>query len=180
MPRKINVFIHRCQQVRITFVSQYIFADYPTSLGKNEQVHILYSLRCIIISMKQSFLMKRLISTEYFLASIVVAIFFVSFAGFDWWWLFIIFPLIDVSAFGYLQNSRIGAATYNIGHSLIGPTILVALYILHGEEWELLVGMAWLFHIFVDRALGYGLKHTEGFHHTHLGTIGKAKKKSRR
>jgi hypothetical protein len=130
--------------------------------------------------MKQSFIMQRLVSIEYFLASIVVAIFFVSYAGFDWWWLLVIFPLVDISAFGYLKNNTTGAATYNIGHSLIGPTALVALYIAQGYEWTLLVGMAWLFHILADRALGYGLKHTEGFHHTHLGKIGKAKKKSRK
>ncbi|WP_240639249.1 DUF4260 family protein [Micromonospora ureilytica] len=33
----------------------------------------------------------------------------------------------------------------------------------------------WAFHIAVDRALGYGLKTTEGFEHTHLGRMGKAR-----
>jgi len=130
--------------------------------------------------MKQSFLMKRLVSTEYLLAAILTAILFVSFAGYDWWWLFLIFPVIDLSAFGYLKNNRIGALTYNIGHSLIGPTLLIALYITNAADWGLFVAMVWLFHIFVDRALGYGLKHTEGFHHTHLGTIGKAKKSTKK
>lgn len=120
--------------------------------------------------------MKRLISTEYLLAAILTAILFVSFAGYDWWWLFLLFPIVDISAFGYLQNSRAGALTYNIGHSLVGPAILIALYVTNIADWGLFVGMVWLFHIFIDRALGYGLKHTEGFGHTHLGKIGKAKK----
>lgn len=128
--------------------------------------------------MNQSFLMKRLISTEYLLVAILTAVLFVSFAEYDWWWLFLLFPVIDISAFGYLQNSRVGALTYNIGHSLIGPAILVALYATNIIDWGLFVGMVWVFHIFVDRALGYGLKHAEGFGHTHLGRIGKAKKKS--
>jgi len=130
--------------------------------------------------MKQSFLMKRLVSTEYLLAAILTAILFVSFAGYDWWWLFLLFPVIDLTAFGYLQNNRVGALTYNIGHSLIGPTLLIALYITNTADWGLFVAMVWLFHIFVDRALGYGLKHTESFHHTHLGTIGKAKKPAKK
>jgi len=130
--------------------------------------------------MKQSFLMKRLIGTEYLLAAILTAILFVSFAGYEWWWLFLLFPLADISALGYLQNSRVGAATYNIGHSIVGPTIFIALYITNIADWGLFVGMVWLFHIFVDRALGYGLKHTEGFHHTHLGKIGKAKKAAKK
>ena len=125
--------------------------------------------------MKQSYLMKRIVSTEYLLLAILTAILFVSYAGFEWWWLFLIFPIVDISAFGYLKNNHIGALTYNIGHSLVGPTILVAVYILGAKELALLIGMAWIFHIFVDRALGYGMKHTEGFHHTHLGKVGKAK-----
>jgi hypothetical protein len=54
----------------------------------------------------------------------------------------------------------------------------MALYIMSSQQWELFVSLVWFFHIFVDRALGYGLKHTEGFHHTHLGPVGKAKKKA--
>lgn len=127
--------------------------------------------------MKQSFLMRRIISTEYLLAAILTAILFISFAGYDWWWLFIIFPIIDISAFGYLQNAKAGALTYNIGHSFIGPTALIALYVAGFADWGLFAGMAWLFHLFVDRALGYGLKHAEGFGHTHLGKIGKARRK---
>lgn len=123
--------------------------------------------------------MKRIISTEYLLAAVLTALSFVFLGDFhQWWWLFILFPIVDISAFGYLQNARAGALTYNIGHSLIGPAIIMALYIMSSQQWELFVSLVWFFHIFVDRALGYGLKHTEGFHHTHLGPVGKAKKKA--
>ena len=121
--------------------------------------------------------MKRFISTEYLLAAVLTALAFVLLGQFQWWWLFILFPVVDLSAFGYLQNKKAGARTYNIGHSLIGPTIVLALYIFQTQDWELFVALVWLFHIFTDRALGYGLKHYEGFDHTHLGKIGKAKRK---
>jgi hypothetical protein len=85
--------------------------------------------------------------------------------------------VFDLSAIGYLLNPRVGALTYNIGHSLIGPTLLVAIYIATTSQGVLFFALIWLFHIFVDRALGYGLKHAKGFEHTHLGPIGKAKKK---
>lgn len=130
--------------------------------------------------MNQTFLMKRIVSTEFLLAAVLTAILFVSFAGFDWWWLFVLFLVVDISAFGYLQNAKAGAFTYNIGHSLIGPTVLLAFFIVGGPEWLLFVSMVWLFHIFVDRALGFGLKHTKGFGHTHLGFIGKAKQSSKK
>lgn len=124
--------------------------------------------------------MKRIISLEYLFAAVLVGIFFVSVAGFDWWWLIILFPVVDISAFGYLQNNKIGAITYNIGHSLIGPAILITNFILTSSNVALFAGLIWLFHIFVDRALGMGLKHVEGFGHTHLGTIGNAKKPKKR
>ena len=35
------------------------------------------------------------------------------------------------------------------------------------------VGLIWLAHVGVDRALGYGLKYGTGFGDTHLGRIGR-------
>ena len=121
--------------------------------------------------------MKRLVSLEYLFASVFVAIFFVSVGEFAWWWLLILFLVFDISAIGYMVSNKIGAVLYNIGHSLIGPVVVLSLFIFQGHEWQLFVGLLWLFHIFVDRALGFGLKHGTSFHHTHLGSIGKAKKK---
>jgi len=125
----------------------------------------------------QSKLMKRVVSTEYLVAAILVAVFYISVGNFAWYWLPILFIVVDLSMAGYLASSRLGALTYNIGHSLIGPAILVALYIATTNQTILFVSLIWLFHILVDRALGYSLKHTKGFEHTHLGPIGKAKKK---
>jgi hypothetical protein len=121
--------------------------------------------------------MKRVLSLEYLFAAVLVALFFVVVGKFDWWWLIITFLLFDVSAVGYLINSKVGALTYNIGHSLFGPAILMTNYILTSNQVVLFFGLVWLFHIFVDRALGFGLKYTTAFHHTHLGKIGKAAKK---
>lgn len=125
----------------------------------------------------QSKLMKRVVGTEYLVAAILVAVFYITVGNFAWYWLPILFIVFDLSAVGYVVNPRIGALVYNLGHSLIGPTLLVALYIATTNQGVLFVALIWLFHIFVDRALGYGLKHTKGFEHTHLGPIGRAKKK---
>jgi hypothetical protein len=125
----------------------------------------------------QSKLMKRVVSTEYLVAAILVAVFYISVGNFSWYWLPILFIVFDLSAVGYLFNPRVGAFVYNVGHSLIGPTLLVALYIATTSQAVLFIALIWLFHIFVDRALGYGLKHVTSFEHTHLGPIGKAKKK---
>ena len=121
----------------------------------------------------QKNLMKRVISTEYLIAAILVAVFYNVVGEFAWYWLPLSFLLFDISAVGYFVDIRIGALTYNIGHSLIGPAILVTAYIATTNETVLFISLLWLFHIFVDRAAGYGLKHVTGFHHTHLGPIGK-------
>jgi uncharacterized protein DUF4260 len=119
----------------------------------------------------QTKLMKRIISTEYLIAAILVAVFYIVVGDFDWYWLPLLFLVFDLSALGYLVNNRMGALCYNIGHSLIGPALLAIIYIATDIRGVLFFALLWLFHIFVDRSLGYGLKHTSGFYHTHLGPI---------
>ena len=121
----------------------------------------------------QKKLMKRVISTEYMIAAILVAVFYNVVGEFPWYWLIILFLVVDISAIGYVVNARVGALVYNVGHSLIGPATLSLVYMWTLNRLVLFVALIWLFHIFVDRAAGFGLKHTTGFHHTHLGTIGK-------
>ena len=127
--------------------------------------------------MKNSPAMKYIVSLEHLIFAVLIAIFFVVVGGFAWYWLIILFFVVDISMVGYLINPRIGAATYNIGHSLVGPGILAILYILSTNQALLFATLIWLFHIAVDRTLGYGLKHTTSFEHTHLGPIGKSKHK---
>ena len=132
-----------------------------------------------------------IVKLEYLFAAVLIAVFFVAVGHFNWWWLLLLFPLFDISMIGYLVNSHVGAITYNIVHSFIGPVLLTIIYILTAghtaadssrpyvaDNILLFAILAWLFHICVDRALGFGLKHKEGFHHTHLGKIGKEAKKS--
>jgi len=124
----------------------------------------------------QNSILKRIVSLEYLVIAVLIAVFYIVIGGFAWYWLVVLFLLFDISAAGYLVNSKFGAALYNVGHSLIGPGLLAMIYIGTTNQAILFVTLLWLFHIFVDRALGYGLKHSTGFNHTHLGPIGKAKK----
>ncbi|WP_061960352.1 DUF4260 family protein [Demequina flava] len=97
-----------------------------------------------------------------------------------WWWPLALFLLFDLSALGYVSNPRLGAALYNAGHSLIGPS-LMGMWALAGWGFGVpggrvaaLITASWVFHVGVDRALGYGLKVSDDFKHTHLGWIGGA------
>lgn len=119
--------------------------------------------------------MKRIVSIEYLLAALIVVVFYLFVGNFAWYWIPILFIAFDISMMGYTVNNRIGAITYNIGHSLIGPALLMVFYIATESQPALFITLLWLFHIFIDRALGYGLKHETGFQHTHLGPIGTQK-----
>lgn len=93
------------------------------------------------------------------------------------WWLFAALILVpDVSMAGYLVNPRVGAWCYNAVHSWIAPAALWLASLAGG--WPLLTQVAIILaaHIAIDRMLGYGLKRESGFHDTHLGPIGPARR----
>ncbi|MDE0573312.1 DUF4260 domain-containing protein [Demequina sp. B12] len=98
-----------------------------------------------------------------------------------WWWPLALFLVFDLSAIGYAVNPRVGATLYNAGHSLIGPAAAGAWALaswgfgVPGGRVAALIAVSWLFHVGVDRALGYGFKESDDFKHTHLGWIGGAR-----
>ena len=83
----------------------------------------------------------------------------------------ILFLTPDLFMLGYLANTRLGAATYNLAHTLTLPlALLLAGYIQHWHVPEALA-LIWTAHIFLDRLLGYGLKYPTFFKDTHLEHI---------
>ena len=92
------------------------------------------------------------------------------------WALFLaLFLLPDASFAFYLLGTRIGALGYNAAHSTLGALTLAAVGIATHAPTAILIGLIWLAHIGMDRALGYGLKYARGFGFTHLGPIGRQK-----
>jgi hypothetical protein len=91
-----------------------------------------------------------------------------------WWWFPALFLAPDISMLGYLLGPRVGAWTYNIAHH---RGVAAALFVLggySGTPWLQLAGLILLGHSSFDRVLGFGLKYTDSFQHTHLGGIGRA------
>jgi hypothetical protein len=88
------------------------------------------------------------------------------------WLLFtLLFLTPDLFMLGYLLDVRIGAAFYNLVHTLTLPLALLVLSYL--QHWRLATSMAliWTAHIAFDRLLGYGLKYPTFFKDTHLQHI---------
>ena len=92
----------------------------------------------------------------------------------DSWWLFaLLFLAPDLSFLAYLAGPRVGAVAYNAMHTTIGPVLLALVGFLAPYQPAVAIGLIWLAHCGIDRALGYGLKYEAGFGFTHLGRIGK-------
>jgi hypothetical protein len=90
------------------------------------------------------------------------------------WWLFLLLLLTpDISMLGYLVNPRLGAAIYNLIHSYLLPSSLLAVGLWLTIPVLNFSGVLVLAHIGWDRMLGYGLKYPSSFQDTHLGPIGK-------
>ncbi|MCH4168526.1 MAG: DUF4260 domain-containing protein [Streptococcaceae bacterium] len=85
------------------------------------------------------------------------------------WLILIIFLFVpDLSMIGYLINPKYGALIYNLIHNLSLSALLFAIGLLSNQQIFIMIGLILFAHIFLDRALGYGLKYPDSFKHTHL------------
>ncbi|HEY0896751.1 MAG TPA: DUF4260 family protein [Sphingobacteriaceae bacterium] len=92
--------------------------------------------------------------------------------GYSWWLFFALLLLPDLSMLGYLAGNHIGAGVYNFFHNRAVAVLTGLAGVVFGTDELILAGIVLFGHIAMDRLLGYGLKYSEGFHATHLGTIG--------
>ena len=93
-------------------------------------------------------------------------------SGRGWVVFLVLFLAPDLSMVGYLANSRVGSAAYNLAHLAALPAALLvgSWYV----DWSLGVGLAliWLAHVGIDRAVGYGLKYADApFAETHVQRV---------
>lgn len=72
---------------------------------------------------------------------------------------------------GYLKNPDTGAKIYNLGHNLIFPVFLSFIFLFTHTPLLLVIAIFWFAHIFMDRAMGYGLKYPDEFKHTHIQNL---------
>ncbi|UOQ71573.1 DUF4260 domain-containing protein [Hymenobacter cellulosilyticus] len=115
--------------------------------------------------------MKLLLKIEE-LAQVLLALFVFTYLPYAWWVLPATFLLPDLSMLGYVAGPRVGAVCYNLAHhKALALAVGVTGWVL-GLPLLVLAGTVLLGHSAFDRLLGYGLKHTTGFHDTHLGQVG--------
>jgi hypothetical protein len=93
------------------------------------------------------------------------------------WWLYPALLLVpDIFMLGYLRNTKLGAITYNLGHSYPAAALVTLLGFVAASPLTVALGAIWFGHIGWDRMFGYGLKYATSFKHTHLGDLEKPKR----
>ena len=128
-------------------------------------------MRAAFHSIADAILLQRLEG----LAALALGVAAYAWLGQSWWVFALLFLAPDLAMLGYLRSPRLGALTYNLGHTYAAPALLALAGLALGP---LAYGLAaiWTAHIGFDRLLGYGLKLETGFEQTHLGPIGKARR----
>jgi hypothetical protein len=116
--------------------------------------------------------MKTMIRLEE-LGFFLFSIYLFSMLGFPWWYFQLLLFVPDLSMAGYGAGPRAGAYVYDFFHHRA-----VCLFFFVAGVWLRspvlsLVGVILFAHSSLDRALGYGLKFTDAFAHTHLDWIGR-------
>ncbi len=104
-----------------------------------------------------------------FLASIVILV--QMDPDISWWWWPILFLAPDIGMIGYLINTKVGAWTYNLCHHKGIALLIIAFGYFSYSNNFLIAGIILFGHSAMDRTVGYGMKYTDSFKHTHLGTL---------
>jgi hypothetical protein len=107
------------------------------------------------------------------LAGFLFSIYLFSLLSFPWWVYILLLLTPDLSMLGYAAGPRVGAFTYNLIHHKAVSLGLIVLGGLLSIPSISLAGTVLLGHLSLDRVVGYGLKHSDSFNHTHLGAIGR-------
>jgi Domain of unknown function (DUF4260) len=83
----------------------------------------------------------------------------------------VLFLAPDLSFVGLAAGERAGAIAYDSVHTYVGPILLASGSLI--AEWStgVQLGLIWLAHIGIDRALGYGLRYPQAFRDTHLQRV---------
>jgi hypothetical protein len=98
-----------------------------------------------------------------------IAVYF--YADYPWWLLAALALAPDLSMAGYLGGVRVGAATYDAVHTYVFPVVLAVAGLIADADLVVQMGLIWITHIGVDRAIGYGLKYPTSFKDTHLQRV---------
>ena len=85
--------------------------------------------------------------------------------------LLLLFLAPDLSFVGLAGGGRVGAIAYDAAHTYVGPILLASGALIGDWTTGVQLGLIWLAHIGIDRALGYGLRYPNAFNENHLQRV---------
>jgi hypothetical protein len=88
--------------------------------------------------------------------------------GGDWLWLLPLLLVPDLSMVGYLRDTRLGAAGYNLVHNWAIGLAVLGLGLATVTPALEIAGAVLIAHVGMDRVSGFGLKYPTAFRDTHL------------
>jgi hypothetical protein len=100
-----------------------------------------------------------------------VVVHWFSQTSYAWWWFPALILAPDIGMLGYVAGPKTGAFTYNLFHHKGIALVVLLLGWQLSNDWVVLAGIVIFGHSSLDRMLGYGLKYSDGFKHTHLGRL---------
>jgi len=111
--------------------------------------------------------MKTLLRLEE-AAMFGLSIYAFSLTDFAWWWYLVLILAPDIGMLGYVVNTKVGAVTYNLFHHKAIAILVFIAGLALPNAWLELSGIILFGHASMDRMIGYGLKYSDNFKHTHL------------
>lgn len=105
------------------------------------------------------------------LAILVTACLLYNQVGYSWLLFAALLLAPDLAMLGYLINLQVGSLVYNIVHTYTLPIALAFVAYFGAMPLVLALALIWLAHIGMDRVVGYGLKYSDNFKHTHLQEV---------
>ena len=99
-------------------------------------------------------------------AVLIVSLLFYHWSKGSWLQFALLFLLPDLSMLGYAAGIRVGAITYNVVHTYVGPLVLAAYSFGSNRPAIVSLSLIWIAHIGFDRMLGFGLKYPTRFNDT--------------
>ncbi len=122
--------------------------------------------------------MKLVVKLENLGLLLLFLLVYVQYYHGSWLMLLYLFFIPDLSFAFYFINKKAGTGSYNfIHHKGVMALLMLAGYFLQNAAL-IKTGLVFMMHSCFDRVAGYGLKYFDSFDHTHLGWIGKGKRKA--
>lgn len=116
-------------------------------------------------------MVKVILRLEALLIFLLSLFFFSALNNVSWLAIIAFWILPDISIPVYLINKKLGRIAYNLVHNFLPASFAVFVGMLSQSDVIMAFGIAYVSHIALDRALGFGLKYQSGFKDTHLQKV---------